>query len=58
MASLQLAFTYAPWFQSLFHTQSLALSEWVYVLGIGLAIYTLVEIEKKIRLNQESRKQS
>ncbi len=53
MGSLQMAFTYAPWFQSLFHTQSLAIGEWTYVLGIGLAIYVLVEIEKKIRLSQD-----
>lgn len=51
MAALQMAFTYSPWFQALFHTQSLASTKWLYVLGVGLAVYALVEIEKKIRLD-------
>ena len=55
MAALQMALTYVPWFQALFHTQSLAYSKWLYVLGIGLTVYVLVEIEKNIRLGLDRR---
>lgn len=49
MAVLQLAFTYFPLFQQLFHTRSLPPMKWLYVLIIGLAVYGLVEVEKTFR---------
>lgn len=50
MAALQLAFTYLPLFQHLFHTRSLPPGKWIYVLGVGLAVYLIVEFEKIVRL--------
>jgi len=49
MAALQIAFTYAPWFQTLFQTRSLPAGKWIYIFGIGIGVYAMVEAEKKIR---------
>jgi magnesium-transporting ATPase (P-type) len=44
----QLAFTYAPWFQLWFGTESLALGEWVWVTVAGALVFILVEVEKAV----------
>ena len=43
---MQLAFTYLPWFQAIFGTTALPPNYWLAVLGFGLLVFSLVEIEK------------
>ncbi|SEP14007.1 cation-transporting P-type ATPase [Aquisalimonas asiatica] len=43
---LQLLFTYAPPLQLLFGSQALAFADWLRILGAGLAVFLLVELEK------------
>lgn len=49
MTILQLLFTYSPTMNRLFGTTPIGLSEWLWVLTGGLAIYTVVGIEKWLR---------
>jgi Ca2+-transporting ATPase len=49
MLTLQLLFTYLPFLNRLFDTAPLAPGAWAGILTIGLAIYLLVELEKRIR---------
>ncbi len=44
----QLLFTYAPAMQVLFGSRALAAPTWGAIVGIGLAVYVLVEIEKAL----------
>jgi len=48
MAACQAAFTYLPLFHKLFGTAPLAGKDWLPVLGVGIAIFLLVEAEKFI----------
>jgi calcium-translocating P-type ATPase len=43
---LQLLLTYSPWMQQLFATQALSFTHWLFICGLALGIYLLVEIEK------------
>lgn len=45
---LQVLFTYAPFMNVLFYTVPLGLTEWTYIIGSGLVVFLLVEIEKWI----------
>jgi P-type Ca2+ transporter type 2C len=45
---LQLLFTYVPFMNYLFDTEPLDAISWLYCLGVGLTIFVLVEIEKKL----------
>ena len=44
----QLAFTYAPFMQVLFHSAPLTLPEGVIILGIGVAVMAVLEVEKAL----------
>ncbi len=46
MVVLQLLYTYAPFMQVAFQSAALGLVDWVYIVGVGILIYVLVEIEK------------
>lgn len=46
----QLTFTYSPPFQRAFHTQDVALTEAMVVIGIGVLLFVITETEKQIRL--------
>ncbi|HJL16193.1 MAG TPA: cation-transporting P-type ATPase [Sandaracinaceae bacterium LLY-WYZ-13_1] len=46
MAALQVAFTYAPPLHVAFDTAAIGAIEWLWVLGVGLAIYVVVGLEK------------
>jgi magnesium-transporting ATPase (P-type) len=46
---LQLLFTYLPVMNTLFGTAPLDLGAWALCIGIGLAVFLLVEIEKAVR---------
>jgi magnesium-transporting ATPase (P-type) len=44
----QLAFTYLPWMQVVFGTESIALADGAVIIGIGAALLVVVEIEKRL----------
>ncbi len=48
LLALQLAFTYAPWMQVLFHTAALDAAAWGRILLFGLAVLLVVEAEKVV----------
>ncbi len=48
VALAQLAFTYAPPAQLLFETRALALGDLALVVGVGVAVFALVELEKAL----------
>ncbi|MBN2216034.1 MAG: cation transporting ATPase C-terminal domain-containing protein, partial [Pirellulales bacterium] len=56
MTLLQIAFTYAPAMNTLFHSAPIGVASWFRVLGVGLLIYTVVGFEKWIvsRFNNRS----
>ena len=49
MLGAQLLFTHAPLMNRLFHTAPLDAASWLYVTGVGLAAYCIVELEKWAR---------
>ncbi len=56
MLIAQLLFTHAPVMNHLFHTAPLDLSAWIYITGVGVAAYLLVEFEKWCRLKVQNNK--
>ena len=46
LIALQLAFTYAPPMQQIFHTAALGWASWTVILGLGVAKFLAVEAEK------------
>jgi Ca2+-transporting ATPase len=49
MVLIQLLFTYAPFMQKLFSNAPITLPLWLDVLGVSLAAYLLIEVEKWLR---------
>lgn len=49
----QLAFTYLPVMQKIFGTQAVSIKDGVLVIGAGVALFTIVELEKKLRLGRD-----
>ncbi len=45
---LQLAFTYVPWMQTLFHTAALDTAAWGRILAFGVFVLLAVELEKTV----------
>jgi len=54
MVALQLAFTYLPIMNRIFHSEPIGMTQWALILGIGLTIYLTVEVEKWLRRNGEA----
>jgi Ca2+-transporting ATPase len=48
----QLAFTYLPLFNWLFHTAPVRAEAWLYIVGIGIFTFALVEFEKWVRFRK------
>ena len=48
MVVFQLLFTYAPAMQLMFGTENLGSTEWILITAVGVAIFGVVEIEKRI----------
>jgi magnesium-transporting ATPase (P-type) len=48
LISLQVMFTYLPAMQTLFHTAPLDAPSWGRILLFGLAVFVIVEVEKKV----------
>jgi Ca2+-transporting ATPase len=49
MALLQLAFTHLPFMNIAFKSSPLNLVEWLLCIGVGVAVYIVIEIEKGLR---------
>ncbi len=49
MVLIQLLYTYAPFMNDLFSSAPMSLTLWLDVLGVSLAAYILIEIEKWLR---------
>ena len=56
MTLLQILFTYTPFMNVAFQSEPISGIDWLVILGVGLAIYLLIELEKKIqnRINIKS----
>ncbi|TAN45299.1 MAG: HAD family hydrolase [Rhodospirillales bacterium] len=48
MLLLQAGFTYAPPLQLFFHTEGIALADWLHIAGASLCLFILIEIEKAL----------
>jgi cation-transporting ATPase F len=48
MIVLQVLFAQTPWMNRLFHTAPIGLDAWVAVTLFGLAVYVIIEIEKRL----------
>ena len=55
---LQLAFTYAPTYQALFDAKPVGLTDGLAVVGTGIALLAILEIEKLVLRNREARTRS
>ncbi len=53
MLLAQLAFTYVPVMQTLFHSAPLGLESWLWIAGVGAAAYAATELEKMVRRKRE-----
>jgi magnesium-transporting ATPase (P-type) len=49
MGAVQLAFTYMPVMNRMFHTAPIPGGYWLAILGVGLVIYTVMGLEKLVR---------
>jgi Ca2+-transporting ATPase len=56
MIGLQMLFTYTPAMNRFFHSAPISPDAWVRIFLIGLSVYIIIEIEKKIRVHFLSRK--
>jgi magnesium-transporting ATPase (P-type) len=50
ITAAQCAITYLPPMQAILGTQPVALADGVIIIGIGMAFFAIIEIEKQIRL--------
>ncbi|MDH5633711.1 MAG: cation-transporting P-type ATPase [Gammaproteobacteria bacterium] len=46
----QFAVTYVPWLQAIFETQAINVADGVLIIAVGVIMFCVIEIEKKIRL--------
>ncbi|HKZ97439.1 MAG TPA: cation-transporting P-type ATPase [Hyphomicrobiaceae bacterium] len=51
IVALQLAFTYAPSVQRLFGTRSVSLGDGLSIVGLGVFLFLVLEVEKRVRSN-------
>lgn len=55
VAALQLGFTYLPFMQLIFQTRPVAIVDALVILGAGMTLFVIVEIEKMVRRDLFSR---
>jgi cation-transporting ATPase F len=55
MALLQILFTYMPFMNSAFHSKPILPIDWAFILGAGLVIFLLMELEKKMQFKTNGR---
>lgn len=56
MILLQIAFTYVPIMNEIFHSQPIGIDSWLKILGVSFTVYLIIEI-KKLASNRLSLKQ-
>ncbi|WP_249523270.1 HAD-IC family P-type ATPase [Modestobacter marinus] len=56
MLGLQLLFTYAPWMNDLFHSAPIHPAWWLGITGLGVVVFTVVEVEKWLRHPRHARR--
>lgn len=49
IVALQVAFTYLPIFQTLFDTRAVALADGLAIIGLGVLLLLILEVEKRFR---------
>jgi len=54
MMATQLAFTYLPVMNWLFHTAPIGWMDWLHIFAVGLIIYLIIGLEKSWRLRRET----
>jgi magnesium-transporting ATPase (P-type) len=47
----QLAITYLPWLQQVFETESVSLRDALLILLVGVGLFVIIELEKRLRLH-------
>ena len=52
MVAAQLFFTYAPLMNTLFHTAPIGIESWLRIVGVAVAAFVVVEVEKWIRFGR------
>jgi magnesium-transporting ATPase (P-type) len=50
MIMAQLAFTYLPVMNQLFHTAPIGLNDWLHIIAVGFTIHIVIALDKIIRL--------
>ena len=50
VTAAQFAITYLPFFQKIFTTKSIPLMDGMLIIVIGMAFFSIIEIEKQLRL--------
>ncbi len=50
----QFAITYIPLFQGIFGTEAIALKDGMLIIGVGILLFMIIEMEKQIRLRFQS----
>ena len=56
VVSLQLVFTYAPFMEALFDTRPVDFIHGVEIIGVGIALFAVLEIEKWLRIRMSARR--
>ncbi|PKN20241.1 MAG: carbonate dehydratase [Deltaproteobacteria bacterium HGW-Deltaproteobacteria-6] len=51
MIVLQLLFTYAPFMNKVFHSAPIGANDWLLIVGVALAVYCIIGLEKWVRLH-------
>ncbi|MBN1761065.1 MAG: cation-transporting P-type ATPase [Chitinispirillaceae bacterium] len=49
MTLLQILFTYAPFMNTAFHSEPIAPTDWLFIIGVGAVIFIIIELEKTIQ---------
>ena len=47
----QFAITYLPWFQTIFETEAIGFLDVLLIVSIGVMLFVIIEIEKRVRLH-------
>lgn len=50
VAIAQFSITYVPWLQKIFSTEAVPLLDGVFIIGVGITFFAIVEVEKQLRL--------
>jgi magnesium-transporting ATPase (P-type) len=51
ITAAQFAITYIPWLQTVFSTRAIPLFDGILIIGVGVTLFAIIEIEKQLRLS-------